>query len=124
MVVRVHVSDVKKAIQRAERRSPEWQAEMLEIALIPGVKAGLNRIPQNHRGVKIKRVKGKFGNGYVLEGWNSVRDDYFSYSPSTAWDGLRREYYGAQDIERMRMAANQEDPTAANYDLRHFKLVP
>ena len=109
----VRASEIEKAIQRAEHRAPnDWQAELLEILRIPKVmrrwqKVNLDIHPEPtitfHPGKPWQRGKRPedwttiagytFNYGRVGITWNSVRDDYYGHSPSSAWDGVRRESF-------------------------------
>lgn len=110
---------LQQAIAKAEKDNPNfWQAEIVEIAMIPSVTKAIEEM--THRKLNLTRVKTKFGNGYVLEGWNSVRDDYYSTNPAKVYDGLRREYIGIQDLELLRQTAHGHD--SAKDQLRHFKI--
>ena len=54
----------------------------------------------------LQRVEGKFGKGYVLKDWNSVRDDYYSYSPQVAYNGFRREFIGVRAVDGLEYWVN------------------
>jgi hypothetical protein len=120
--LQISTSQLKQAIMNAHTEFPQgnfWQADMIEIALIPSVKRAIEEM-NNGRALNIQRVQTQFGNGYVLEGWNRVRDDYYSTNPASVWDGIRREFIGAQDIESLRAIGLGND--YAKTQLRHFKV--
>ena len=120
--LQIGTADLKQAIMNAHSEFPQgnfWQADMIEIALIPSVKRAIEQM-NNGRALNIQRVQTPFGNGYVLEGWNRVRDDYYSTNPASVWDGIRREFIGAQDIESLRAIGLGND--YAKTQLRHFKV--
>jgi hypothetical protein len=104
----VSLPDIKKAIERANADFPgDWQAEEVEIAMVPVVRKAIVEANGPNRPFHLRRASNKrFGKGYVIEGWNSVRDDYYSHSPGTAKDGLRREFYGVRAVEDLRMWAH------------------
>lgn len=82
-VVTVTKTEVEQAIKRAQKHAPgEWQAEILEIALIPQMQKYLEK--QNPRYTLTRVV-----NGYVLHPWNSPDRPY----ASTAYDGFRRNFF-------------------------------
>lgn len=113
----VKASEIEKAIKRAKNFCPkDWQAELLEILLIPKVYRRWQYINDRYpKKVEIKRHQGKpwtgdrdealatedwliysgYEFGYGLDGycWNRAREDYYGHSPSSAWDGIRRETY-------------------------------
>jgi len=109
-------SDILAAIATAKARDEDWQAELLEIALIPAVTAAW-RAANRGRLLNVTRIDGiphkgfarddnlarcqakTWGevSGYTLdygvEGmvWNSVRPGHYGHSAGVAWDGVRRE---------------------------------
>ncbi len=113
----ITLKSLEKAITAAHNISDDWQAELLEVLLLPKVyhlwhKLNAEHFPDptvtRHPGLKptgtrddnLARCQAQTWRqyaGYVfsygLHGytWNSVRDDYYGHSPSTAWDGIRRE---------------------------------
>jgi len=113
----VKASEIARAIEKSyEVDTRSWQAECIEILLIPKVYKRWQRINKAKFGgnIEISRVDGQaytndidghkvddwsaFGGylyGYGLKGlcWNSVRETSYSHSASTAWDGIRRETY-------------------------------
>ncbi len=119
---------IERAIEQAHTISDDWQAELLEILLLPKVYRiwhKLNtRYPDatitRHPGVKVTgtrednlarcdaktwRICAGYTFDYGVHGytWNSVRDDYYGHSPSTTWDGIRRET-ACGFVEALRMA--------------------
>ncbi|MFA5366160.1 MAG: hypothetical protein WC325_13340 [Candidatus Bathyarchaeia archaeon] len=111
--------ELQQAVNRAEKDNPTfWQAEMIEIAMIPSVKRSIEQM--SDRKLNIERVKTKYGNGYVLEGSNRIDDEYYSTNPAKVWDSIRRNYIGAQDLEFLRMTTQGND--YAKTQLRHFKI--
>ena len=120
---KVSIKDLKDAVHCANILCPEnWQTEKIEIALLPPVKEALAKI--NHRSLNIERVGSKFGFGYILKGWNSLREEYYSTNPSVVADGLRREYYGACDLEFLRMVALSGDINDyAVSQLKYFEVT-
>jgi len=113
--IKVRLSEIQAAVERAQREHSDWQAQLLEILLIPKVlrrwqEANRPRFTQptiqRHPGFRWPGGREKarqvtdwsiYG-GYVFTygpstslRWNSVRQDYYSHSPSTCWDGVRRE---------------------------------
>lgn len=114
--ITVKASAIKKAVAKARRLCPkDWQAEILEILLIPKVQRRWQYVNDHIPGLEIKRHKGfpwadgrdealavedwtiyaGYEMGYGLEHlcWNRARSDYYGHSPSSAWDGIRRETY-------------------------------
>jgi len=74
-----------EAINKARRHVPgEWQAEVLEIAMIPKVWEHLHNL-SSATNDSLKRVEG----GYVLEGWNPPERPHVS----VVFDGLRRNFH-------------------------------
>lgn len=117
----VNPQTFKGAIGRANRDHPSfWQAEIIEIMMLPKIKKAIEKL-NDGRKLDIRRVDTKFGKGYVLEGWNDVSDEYYSTNPHKVWDGILRNYIGAQDVEFLRMLADKED--YAKTQLRHFKVI-
>jgi len=132
--IRVKASDVGKAIRQAERFCPrDWQAELLEILRIPSVYRRWRYINSDRMpGLELSRHKGKgpfvggrevalavedwlIFNGYELGYgcenycWNRARSDFYGHSPSSAWDGVRRETYaGFADALRLAYSAATE----------------
>lgn len=128
-LIRVRASDVVRAITRAQAQTDDWQAECLEIALLPAINrrwraANRDRYPDIH----LQRVPGQpyrqmtredaericqergwlAYSGYELYllagetyAWNRARADYYGHSPATAWNGMGRETY-CQFIEDIR----------------------
>jgi len=105
-VVVVRASEVEQAIARGRAVSDDWQAGLLEIALIPAV---AERFAEVNRGAAIERHEGlphigmraednrqvsdwSVYAGYVVSGWNRVGDEQsgFSHGAGRAWDGVRR----------------------------------
>jgi len=83
-----------EAINKARRHVPgEWQAEVIEIAMIPKVWEHLHKL-SSATNDSLKRVEG----GYVLEDWNSPDRPWVG----TAFDGLRR-YFHTNPIQGIRM---------------------
>ena len=108
------------ALERAHAISDDWQAECLEILLVPEVNARWVELTQAARGFvpslewwiglpdkgltrddneAIYQAKAwtRYA-GYTLRlgeyaVWNSVREDYHSHSASTCWNGVQRETY-------------------------------
>lgn len=111
----VKVSDLWAAMRAAQTLyGDDWQAEVLEILLVPPVYAYWRAINTEyghgaptltrHAGVPNpgKNVPEDFDwalvAGYVMRHgcdgvlrWNSVRSDHWCHAPGTAWDGVRRE---------------------------------
>lgn len=81
--VTVTKTEIEKAITRARQHAPgEWQAEILEIALIPQMQKYLSK--QNPHYTLTRVV-----NGYVLHPYNSPERPY----TGVAYDGFRRNFY-------------------------------
>lgn len=114
--ITVKASAIEKAIAKAKHLCPkDWQAEQLEILLIANVYRRWQYVNDQIPGLEIKRHKGfpwtggrdeaiacedwavyaGYELGYGLKDycWNRARADYYGHSPSTAWDGVRRETY-------------------------------
>ena len=126
--IRVSLKTIRAAIARAQTVSDDWQAQLCEIALIPAVAKRWKELNSRLPGLAITRHDGAphigmtpYDNravtdwtvyaGYVLiyfpesgKGWNSVRDNYYCHSPSSAWNGIRRETV-SQFLEDLRMVA-------------------
>jgi hypothetical protein len=147
--VTVSLRALQRALKAAKSSSDDWQAECCEIALIPAVAkrwAELNA--DRFQNVHLDRYEGKphigmlpDGNravadwseyaGYVLHysadpsisnwGWNSVRQEYYGHSPSTAWDGMRRETI-SQFIHDLRMVALGYDHPEINRSIDRAKI--
>lgn len=118
-MTRVCRPEVTKALDKAHSVFPqEWQAEAVEIAMIPAVRTAIRKA--NRQPFKLRRVKNKFGPGYVLEGWNSLRDEYYSHNPSTTYNGIGREFYGYHALEQIRSWAHG----FTNKDARCLRLTP
>jgi len=109
----------QRAFTAARAISGEWQAECLELLRIPAIRRRwqqLNSIrlpfpiridyhPGKHsvgmtREQNLAVPDWSVYAGYVFSygwpdrpeyGWNRVRPDWFSHSPSCAWEGVRRE---------------------------------
>jgi hypothetical protein len=142
--IEVSLESIRLAMERAHDRSDDWQAELCEIALIPVIAKRWQELNPNFQGLHLERVPGlphilktpddnrAIGDakrwaeyaGYVLvlfgEGenrytWNAVRPDWYGHSPSTAWNGMRRETV-SQFIETLRMVAcgNEHDEYTKN----------
>ena len=132
--IKISIRTIKAAIARANAMFDDWQAECCEIAMIPAIAkryAELNRDRFQH-GVAVICHPGKCHKGmtrddnlavkdwteyagYVLHyapngaylgpwSWNAVKPDYYCHSPSTTWDGMRRETV-SQFIHDLRMLA-------------------
>jgi hypothetical protein len=120
MTIKISLTQIKKAIAKAEKtfsKSEDWSAQIVEIAMLPKIHKALEKI--NNTNINLTRVQTKFGPGYLLERWNSIREDYYSTHPSTVFNGLRREYIGIMDLEYLRMTALGHDATS---QLRHFTI--
>ena len=116
---KVSIDLIKKGIAQGEKLFPnEWQGELCEIVMIPEIYKAIQKL--NSR-FSMERVTTKYGEGYILKGWNSVREDYYSTNPSTVANGLRREYYGIMDIEFLRMVAYGHE--YAKTQLKYFEAV-
>lgn len=117
------LSAVRKAIWRARRDFPgEWQAETLEILLLPGVYRrwqALNRFGPYQGSVR-RASHARWGPGYLFETvdtrsgevvsrWNAVTDEWYSHHPSVAWDGVRRETIHTF-LDAARSTATSPDP--------------
>ena len=115
--IKVRASAVADAIAQGRAVSDDWQAQNLEIALLPNV---AKRLADVNRGATVTRHKGlphkgmsrddnaavtdwsAFA-GYVVTGfggvaWNRVgegRERGYCHGPSRAWDGMRRECFCA-----------------------------
>ena len=103
----IHASDVMRARGLARLLFPrEWQAESIEILRLRPLYAHWQALnwPENeltywpgdrppHPPFHEIRSGWTEVRGYVLKGWNSVRDEYWAHSPSKAWDGIRRTTY-------------------------------
>jgi hypothetical protein len=115
---KVSIQDLKDALHCANLLMPsDWQTELIEIAMLPSVKEALEKLNYNFN---LERVPSKFGFGYVLKGWNSIREDYYSNHPANVANGLRRSCYGMMDIEQLRMIAlGCGDST----QLKYFEVV-
>jgi hypothetical protein len=123
--ITVKASAVDRAIQRAKATCPsDWQAELLEIILIPNVykrwKQVNDRFPDptitRHPGQPYRRGETdprqiddwtiyagyEFDYGRPGYCWNRARADHYGHSPGTAWDGVRRETYHSF-VETLRM---------------------
>ena len=111
----ISASQIKQAHERADEITDDWQAHMLEIALIPEIHQIWRE--QNNLDAKIERHNGtrpfightsednrKIGkqrkwhlyNGYYVRlakgvYWNQPSDVSYSHSAARAWDGIRRE---------------------------------
>lgn len=117
--IKVSLDSIKKGIAQGEKLFPnEWQGELCEIVMQPEIYKAIQKL--NSR-FKMERVTTKYGNGYVLQGWNSIREDYYSTNPSTVANGLRREYYGIMDIEFLRMVAYGHE--YAKTQLKYFEVA-
>jgi hypothetical protein len=123
--ITVKASQISKAIKQAKQLCPhDWEAELLEILLIPIVTRRWRYVNDRFPNVTIKRhvgfpyVRGNVdprtvedwliyagyefdygGSGYC---WNRARSDHYGHSPGTAWDGVRRETYHSF-VETLRM---------------------
>ncbi len=129
----VKASQVKKAVEKAQRLCPrDWQAELLEILLLPNVNRRWRAINGDRfPNLELKRHAGfpwtggrdealacedwliyaGYTLGYGTEGycWNRAREDYYGHSPCSAWDGVRRETYaGFADSLRLAYSAALE----------------
>ncbi len=119
-------AEIARAIVRAHATTDDWQAECIEILMLPSLyrrwqqKNGTHfRMPTltRHPGLPYRETtrednlaRGQAETwhemaGYLLRfgptfGWNSVRPDCYSHGASCCWDGLRRETDSgfAQDI--------------------------
>jgi len=112
--IQVKVSAIQAAIARAQREHADWQAQPLEILLIPKVLRRWRQVNPRYTWPTITRHPGfpepatraardqvedwSSIRGYAFTygpetswRWNSVRDDYYGHSPGTCWDGVRRE---------------------------------
>ena len=116
--ITVKASQIKAAIACANKISDDWQAELIEVLLIPNVYNRWQKV-NGHARYVVNRHDGQPHKGYKREdnltvgelnawdtiagytmqynglgwGWNSVRTDYYGHGPSTTWDGIRRETY-------------------------------
>ncbi len=132
----ISLKTIRAALARAAAVSDDWQAECCEIAMIPAVARRLAELNTRHfPRLTMTRHEGKPHQnmrpednlavkdwtvyaGYVLlynasppgpfMGWNAVRADYYSHSPGTAWNGLRREAI-SEFIHDLRMIAHGHD---------------
>jgi len=126
----VNASDILSACEVAQMWSSDRQAELCEIILsVPGVMDHWREM--NNRQIELRRHEGiphinhqpddnravgeakqwHLYAGYVfyLDGranysYNGVHEDWYSHSPSCAWDGIRRETYSGW-LENMRALA-------------------
>lgn len=106
--IKINLHELGKAIHRANQTTCDWQAEMIEILLIPKIyrrwqelnKQQFNYCPEVTRWPGLPFIPAYRGketkcwslvSGYIVTQWNDFRDDYYSHSASTAWDGIRRE---------------------------------
>jgi hypothetical protein len=113
----VKESEIHEAVERANALFDEWQARAIEVILIPHVYVywcGIQRSPWRIERVPGKEYKahtreqnleigerngwGEYAGYHVYRDfgevqlpWNGIRDDWYSHSAGTAWDGLRRE---------------------------------
>jgi hypothetical protein len=115
--LKIKASHVLKAMARGQQVSDDWQAQYIEIALLPAVNRRWQAANRDRfESLILARVPGKPHIGYTPDDnravidwtqfagyalaygpgasrWNSVRADCYSHSPSTTWDGIRRETY-------------------------------
>ena len=115
--IHVRLSDVGNAIEMAKSTTSEWQAELIEILLIPSINkrwmelnngfyqierhAGIPYIGFNREDNMARGASNTWReiSGYTLSHptcdirWNSVREEYYGHSAGTTWDGIRRETY-------------------------------
>lgn len=115
--IKIKLSAIQEAIEAAHAVSDDWQAECLEILRIPAIAKRWRELNPRFPAVEIRRHDGAPHKGfqpddnraigernrwseyagyvftYGLEGcgWNSVKDDYYGHSPSSAWNGCGRE---------------------------------
>jgi hypothetical protein len=117
-------AEVRRAVDKAikiygETHYDLYSAQRMEILLIPKIYKRWKQLadirfaggrPHPEMQSSIVRAANHFGPGYVVTiwggRWNSLRDDYYSHSPGTAWDGVRRETV-SQFIEDLYMWAFQ-----------------
>lgn len=133
--IKIKMKTLLRAIALAEERSNDWQAQCLEIAMIPAIADrwrelnpgfGTGLVVEFHPGNKFTVGVGfpidcKALAGYTLclmklEGsppymWNRVRSEWYSHSASTCWNGMGRETI-CRFIEQLRMAALGHEPDA------------
>lgn len=126
-LVTVEMETIKAAMERARTLHDDWQAECLEIILIPSIykrwRELNDRFPYEltrHPGLPYLRRTREMNEqvtdwsvfaGYVLRGWNVVstgRDRGYSHSAGTAWDGVRRDTI-SQFAHDLRMLAYGHD---------------
>ena len=131
----VTLAALRRAVKLGNERSPDWQAQCLEVAMLPAVNARWRALNPRMTGLRIefhpgkrnpgedREANGAIGErkgwaeyvGYVLRyyegsdyGWNSVTDDWYSHSAGCCWSGISRETYGATAIEALRQIGNAE----------------
>jgi hypothetical protein len=128
----VKASQIAKAVGKARQLCPkDWQAEQLEILLIPKLYKRWRDVNDHIPGLELKRHAGfpwtggrdealavedwtayaGYEMGYGLESycWNRARSDDYAHSPASAWDGVRREtYHSFADNLRMAYGAALE----------------
>jgi len=117
--IRVWASELVAAQERARKTTDDWQARLIEYLLIPKLtkrwreansdrfgtlllerhpgKPHINYTPDDNRAIGQRKGWAEYA-GYTLRygesyGWNGVRDEYYSHSASTCYDGIRRETY-------------------------------
>ena len=130
MKLTINASVILEAIAQGKAISSDWQAQFLEVLLIPAILQYWRSI-NNNRPLTIKRHEGlpyhfttsennharcdrnawREIAGHVfwyseegLSRWNSARDDYYGHASSTAWDGVRRDTNHQAIVSLIRVA--------------------
>ena len=144
--IRVSRQTVARAIERANAASDDWQAELLELLLIPSLAKRWQELNPQFPQVAIVRHSGKPHKGYTRDdnlavkdwtpfagylfqydpeqhwNWNAVRTDWYSHSASTAWNGVRRDTICSW-VEDIRMLALGYDDRSYHATLARTKIV-
>ena len=136
----IKASQVARAMDSVKDTFDDWQAQALEVLLLPKMYRRWRELNRDHYDPEMLTVErvpglahrgftredngaigdakdwGKFA-GYVLRfyknhetgdtyGWNAIKDNWYSHSPSCCWDGVRRDTIH-QFIEMTRMIVLQ-----------------
>jgi hypothetical protein len=131
----ITLESVLEAIERAKQRTDDWQAQCLEILLLPKVARVWKRLNPRFKNLRVERVNGLPHVGYTSDdnravsdwtqfsgylliyfdlpdgqtyGWNAVRADGYGHSAGTCWNGVGRETI-CRFIESLRMIALGHD---------------
>jgi hypothetical protein len=150
--IKVRLSAVRRAVTQAHQAHGDWQAEHLEILLLPQVYRRWQEVNRPHfseptitRHPGFRWTDGREAAAQVTDWsiyagytftygptnwrWNSVTTDWYGHAPSVTWDGVRRETYHSfvEDLRAVLYAVEESRlphwQTCQNLDRYHIQVV-